>query len=155
MAAVGERARSGGEQAQAEFGAALEEFVRAVLRASGRGVPGGETELTLSQFYVIDALAHRSMTVSEVAREADVAVPTATRALRSLEGRGFVERSRGAGEDGRHVTIVLTPRGRAVLDEKREWVEARQREIFEGLSAAQRRTAARTLTQIAAEIAEL
>jgi MarR family transcriptional regulator, organic hydroperoxide resistance regulator len=150
MAAVGEQAR-----ARTEFGAALEELFRAVRRASGRGVPGGETELTLSQFYVIDALARRSMTVSEVAREADVAVPTATRSLRSLERRGFVERNRGAGEDGRHVTIALTPRGRAVLDEKRDWVERRQRQIFEGLSAAERRTAARTLSWIAAEIAEL
>jgi MarR family transcriptional regulator, organic hydroperoxide resistance regulator len=150
MAAVGEHVR-----ARTEFGAALEELVRAVLRASGRGVPGGETQLTLSQFYVIDALAHRSMTVSEVAREADVAVPTATRSLRSLERRGFVERSRGAGEDGRHVTIALTASGRTVLDEKRAWVEMRQRQIFEGLSASERRTAARTLTRIAAEIAEL
>jgi DNA-binding MarR family transcriptional regulator len=150
MAALGENAR-----ARADFGAALEELVRAVRRASGRGVPGGETQLTLSQFYVIDALAQRAMTVSDVAREADVAVPTATRSLSSLERRGFVERSRGAGEDGRHVTIALTPSGRRVLDEKREWVEMRQREIFEGLSAAERRTAARTLTRIAAEIAEL
>lgn len=142
-------------RAHREFGAALEDLFRAVLRASGRGVPGGETQLTLSQFYVIDALADRSLSVSALARDASVAVPTATRALGSLERRGFVERRRGEGEDGRFVTVALTPRGRAVLDEKRAWVEARQREIFDGLSSSERRTAASTLSAIAAEIAEL
>ena len=40
----------------AEFGDALEELFRAVLKASGRGVPGGDTELTMSQYFVMDAL---------------------------------------------------------------------------------------------------
>jgi DNA-binding MarR family transcriptional regulator len=141
--------------AHAEFGAALEGLFRAVLRASGRGVPGGETELTLSQFYVIDALADHSLTVSQVAREAGVAVPTATRALHALERRGFVDRSRDDGDDGRVVSVELTPAGRRVLDEKRSWVEARQREIFATLSAQQRRHAARTLSAIARDIDQL
>ena len=41
------------------FGASLEGLIRAVLKASGRGVPGGETELTLSQYFVMDAMATR------------------------------------------------------------------------------------------------
>jgi DNA-binding MarR family transcriptional regulator len=138
-----------------EFGAALEELFRAFQRASGRGVPGGETELTMSQFYVMDALADQPLTVSAVAREAAVAVPTATRALRALEGRGFVGRQRGAGDDGRRVTVALTRSGRSVLDEKRTWVQVRQREIFDGLSPAERRTVANSLRAIAREVGEL
>ena len=98
------------EQSQAEFGAALEELWRAVLRSTGRGVPGGETELTLSQFNMMSALGEGSSKVTEVAAAADVAPPTATRALRALEIRGFVERRRNAVGDGRHVTVVLTRR---------------------------------------------
>jgi DNA-binding MarR family transcriptional regulator len=143
------------EQTRAEFAAALEELWRAVLRATGRGVPGGETELTLSQFNMLSALGEGRSKVTEVAAAADVAPPTATRALRALEHRGFVERRRNAGSDGRHVTVVLTAEGRKVLAEKTAWVKARQRQIFESLTEAQRRTAAQTLRAIADDIHEL
>jgi DNA-binding MarR family transcriptional regulator len=143
------------EQSQAEFAAALEELWRAVLRVSGRGVPGGETELTLSQFNMMSALGEGRSKVTEVAAAADVAPPTATRALRALEHRGFVERRRNAAADGRHVTVVLTDEGSKVLAEKTAWVKARQRQIFESLTEAQRRTAAQTLRAIADDIHEL
>src|SRR5918996_1204766 len=84
----------------------------------------------------------------------DVAIPTATRALRSLEERGFVERRRNSGSDGRLVTVALTPAGSAVLAEKTAWVRARQRAIFDSLTSAQRRTAAQTLRMIADDIHE-
>jgi DNA-binding MarR family transcriptional regulator len=144
-----------GRPSHEAFGAALEDLIRAVLKASGRGVPGGETELTLSQYFVMDALADEALTVSEVARAARVAVPTATRALRALERRGFVDRTRDDGDDRRLVTVALTAAGRAVLDEKRTWVEQRQREIFEGLSASERRNVTSALAAIAHNIDEL
>jgi MarR family transcriptional regulator, organic hydroperoxide resistance regulator len=142
-------------QAHKEFGDALEELVRAVLRASGRGVPGGETELTMSQYFVMDAMADEALTVSEVARAAGVAVPTATRALRALETRGFVDRKRNEIEDRRLVTVALTATGRAVLEEKRGWVQERQREIFEGLSQAEQETVTGALSAMAHNIEEL
>lgn len=142
-------------QTHEDFGHALEELFRAVLKASGRGVPGGETELTLSQFFVMEALADEALTVSEVARAARVAVPTATRALRALETRGFVDRERNDDEDRRLVTVALTPGGRGVLDEKRSWVRARQREIFEELTPAEQRTVTGSLRAMAHNIDEL
>jgi MarR family transcriptional regulator, organic hydroperoxide resistance regulator len=138
-----------------EFGVVLEDLIRAVLKASGRGVPGGETELTLSQYFVMDAMADEALTVSEVARAARVAVPTATRSLRALETRGFVDRQRNDDEDRRLVTVALTPSGRAVLDEKRTWVHERQREIFDGLTEAEQETVIGALSAIAHNIDEL
>lgn len=146
---------SANQDSQAEFAAALEELFRAVRRATGRGVPGGDTELTLSQYNLMSALGERPSTVTEIAAVAEVAVPTATRALRSLERRGFVERRRNAGTDGRLVTVALTPAGSAVLTEKTEWVRARQRALFDSLTSTQRRTAAKTLRAISDDIHEL
>jgi DNA-binding MarR family transcriptional regulator len=143
------------DERTAEFAAALDELVRALLRATGRGVPGGETELTLSQFNMLSALGEGASTVTEVAAVADVAPPTATRALRALEARGFVERRRNSGGDGRHVRVALTPTGTTVLAEKTDWVRMRQRAIFEGLTETQRRTAAPTLRAIAEDIDSL
>jgi MarR family transcriptional regulator, organic hydroperoxide resistance regulator len=128
---------------------------RAVLRASGRGVPGGATELTMSQYWVMDALAGEPLTVTEVASAARVAGPSATRALRALERRGFVERRRNAHDDGRLVAVGLTASGPEVLNEKRDWVRTAQGELFDALSPAQRRTAADTLSTIARGIGEL
>jgi DNA-binding MarR family transcriptional regulator len=142
-------------QAHQDFGDALEALIRVVLKASGRGVPGGETELTLSQYFVMDAMADEALTVSEVARAAGVAVPTATRALRALETRGFVDRHRNEDKDRRLVTVALTASGRGVLDEKRTWVHARQSEIFDGLSPAERETVTGALGAIAHNIDEL
>jgi DNA-binding MarR family transcriptional regulator len=148
-------AASGNERAEAAFAAALDVLFRAVLRATGRGVPGGDTELTLSRYNVRSAVGDRPTTISEVARTADVAVPTATRALRALEERGFVRRRRKAGQDGRLVSVALTGGGSKVLAEKTEWVRARQRAIFDGLTRSERRTAARLLERIAADIHDL
>jgi DNA-binding MarR family transcriptional regulator len=142
-------------EVQAEFGSALEELFRAVLRASGRGVPGGDTELTMSQYWVMDALAGEPLTVTAVARSARVSVPSATRALRGLERRDFVELRRNAHDDGRLVVVALTRNGLDVLNEKRAWVRSAQRELFEALSQEERHTAARTLSTLAHRIEEL
>jgi DNA-binding MarR family transcriptional regulator len=143
------------ERDLAAFASALEELFRAVLRASGRGVPGGETELTLSQYFLMDAMGDQELTVSEVARAARVAVPTATRALRALEERGFVERHREDGDDRRLVAVALTRSGQDVLAEKHAWVKKRQREIFDGLARGERETVADTLNVLAEGIAEM
>ena len=143
------------DESRAEFADALDELFRAVLRATGRGVPGGETELTLSQFNMLSALGEGASTVTEVAARADVAPPTATRALSALEMRGFVERRRNSGGDGRLVQVALTPTGATVLAEKTDWVRARQRAIFEGLTDEQRAEAAATLRAIAEDIHSL
>jgi DNA-binding MarR family transcriptional regulator len=143
------------EQAQAEFAEALDDLCFAILRATGRGVPGGETELTLSQYNILQALDGGPATVTEIAASADVAVPTATRALRGLEQRGFLERRRDQSEDGRIVTVSLTATGARVLGEKRAWVRARQRAIFDRLSDSERESAASLLRVIAEDIHEL
>ena len=98
-----------GSETYEEFGDSLEGLIRAVLKASGRGVPGGETELTLSQYFVMDAMADEALTAG----------------------------------------------GRAVLDEKRTWVKARQREIFDGLTAAEQSTVTGALSAITHNIEEL
>jgi DNA-binding MarR family transcriptional regulator len=142
-------------QTHQAFAEALDALFRAVLRATGRGVPGGEAELTLSQYNMLSALGEGASTVTEVAARADVAPPTATRALRALELRGFVERRRNSSGDGRLVRVVLTPTGATVLAEKTDWVRARQRAIFEGLTEDQRVEAAATLRAIAEDIDSL
>ena len=143
------------EQAQAEFADALDDLCFAILRATGRGVPGGDTELTLSQYNVLQALGGGPATVSDIAAAADVAVPTATRALRGLERRGFVERRRDQSLDGRVVTVSLTATGARVLGEKRTWVRGAPACDLRPADDAERESAASLLRVIAEDIHEL
>jgi len=93
-------------------------------------------------------------TVGELAHAAGVATPTVTRVLGSLERDGIVERRRDQA-DRRVVRIRLTPAGRGLMDEKRAWIAERQREVYAGLSEADRRAATRLMRRFAALLEEL
>jgi MarR family transcriptional regulator, organic hydroperoxide resistance regulator len=139
------------------FTGALDDFMRAIRGARGRLVArDGEDELSLPQFQILDPLdaASEALTVSEVAVQAGVATPTATRMLDGLEREGLVCRERRPG-DRRVVHISLTDDGRRRVQAKRARIAARRREIFESLSAAERKQAARVLARLAAAVEDL
>lgn len=139
------------------FTGALDDFMRAIRGARGRLVArDGEDELSLPQFQMLDPLdaASGALTVSELAVQAGVATPTATRMLDGLERDGLVRRERRPG-DRRVVHVSLTGDGRRRVHAKRARIAARRREIFESLSAAERKQAARVLARLAAAVEDL
>ncbi|MFG2725677.1 MarR family winged helix-turn-helix transcriptional regulator [Streptomyces canus] len=92
-----------------------------------------------------------SMPVSQLARTAGVAVPTATRALKQLEEREVVQRARSSSDD-RLVLVGLTPAGRARVIKAQSAFRARQHEVFAELSGVDRRAMTTSLTRLAALI---
>lgn len=139
------------------FTAALDEFMRAIRGARGRLVArDGDESLSLPQFQMLEPLeaASEALTVSEVAVAAGVATPTATRMLDGLEREGLVRRERRP-DDRRVVHVCLTDEGRARVRAKRSHIAARRREIFESLSPAERKQAARVLARLAAAVEDL
>ncbi len=139
------------------FSAALEEFGRAQRRVAGRfnrapAVP----ELSKAQYLLLEPLLREQAQpcVGELAEDAGVSAPTATRMLDGLVRRGVVERHAGA-SDRRTVRIVLTADGRALVEAKRTRVLAAQAQIFAQLTETERHGAARLLTRLAAAIEEL
>jgi DNA-binding MarR family transcriptional regulator len=131
------------------FEAAWEEFFAAAARARARGAreqPGG---LSLSQLKLVLPLqGGASATVGELAENAAVAPPTATRMLDCLERDGLVTRAH-ATHDRRLVTIALTDAGARAVAAKRAAVIARRRELFAAMSATERRYGARLLRSMA------
>jgi DNA-binding MarR family transcriptional regulator len=139
-----------------EFDAAWDEFVGAIRRARGRAAEEAEREgLSLAQFQLLFSFAELgradSLPVGTLAAAAGIAQPTATRTLDGLERQGVVER-RPSTHDRRSVTVHLTPRGRRLLDRKRELVAAKRRAVFESLDPSDREHAARLLRALAAAI---
>jgi MarR family transcriptional regulator, organic hydroperoxide resistance regulator len=141
-----------------DFDAAWDEFFAAIRRARGRATHEAEREgLSLAQFQLLSAFAEReradSLPVGALAEAAGVAPPTATRSLDALERHGIVER-RPSSDDRRSVTVVLTARGRRLLDRKRDLVAAKRRAVYESLEPAERGRAPGLLRALAAAIGE-
>jgi DNA-binding MarR family transcriptional regulator len=61
--------------------------------------------------------ARRPSTITELARRVGLSQPGASRSVRALERRGWLERTRGRRRDHRAVEVVLTPAGAALLDD--------------------------------------
>ncbi len=131
-------------------------FAAAVRRARGAQVQHGERDLTLSQYGLLQPLLNGqpSARVSDLAGEAGISAPTATRILDALERRGLVERRRSA-EDRRGVSVTLTRQGRELLATQHEWMRARERVFYERLPAVERDLAPDLLERLAGLIDEL
>jgi DNA-binding MarR family transcriptional regulator len=134
---------------------AFDEFARAVRRARGVRLAADSEGLTLSQYGLIEPLLQaEGIGVQELAAQAGVAAPTATRVLDTLERRGFVVRNRSE-RDRRAVQVVLTPIGRRALSERHEWLRMREQALFGLLSVRERALAPRLLRRLAALVDEL
>jgi DNA-binding MarR family transcriptional regulator len=101
-----------------QFAAACNAIYFAMRRNRGRTESGGDTEtVTESQATLLEPLAVRgAMPVGALAAHVDLAQPTVTRALKTLERAGIVVRNRRT-SDERTVLVELTPHGHDVLEE--------------------------------------
>ncbi|MFD6198506.1 MarR family winged helix-turn-helix transcriptional regulator [Mycobacteriaceae bacterium NPDC060252] len=119
----------------------------------GRTSPSGtQAGLSRSQLELMAPLLDRdSMSVSQLAGTAGVAVPTATRALKQLEERGVVQRARSSSDD-RLVLVGLTSAGRAQVVKAQAAFRARQHGVFAELTGDDRRAMTASLTRLAALI---
>lgn len=160
---------SAGEEAAVERGAPpagavdaaeFQAFARGsdTLFAALRSVRGriAATEgLSLSAARLVEPLEGRpTVTVSELARHAGVAVPTATRMLQGLEQKGMVTRQRMAGNE-RVVEVALTPDGADALDNQRQRLRAAQRRTFGSMTPEERKVCLTLLDKLTELVAEL
>jgi DNA-binding MarR family transcriptional regulator len=137
-----------------QFLSAFDVFVQAVRRARGAAGKHRGSGLTLSQYRLLEPLLERpDARVNELARQAGVAAPTATRILDALDRGGIVARSPSA-DDRRGVSVALTPAGRRAVADEHDWLRTRQRAFFAGLPADEQELAADLLLRLAKLIDE-
>jgi DNA-binding MarR family transcriptional regulator len=134
---------------------ALQDFFRAARRARGRaaGRPSRDG-LSLAQFHLLEPLADGPLTNRQLAEQAGVSSPTATRMLDLLVGRRLVTRLEDP-VDRRAVLISLTPAGREALAAKLAEVEQGRRRVAAALEPDEQRVAADLLRRLAGVIEEL
>ena len=138
-----------------EFVAAFDAFAQSVRRARGAAAQPGSPALTLSQYGLLQPLRDRpEARVRDLAAQAGITPPTATRILDALERRDLVRRTRLAA-DRRGVAVSLTELGRAQLQAQDAWLCARQRAFLMRMPAHERELAPDLLLRLAALIDEL
>jgi len=139
----------------ADFLAGFDALAQAVRRARGTTGRPGDGVVTLSQYGLLEGLAHRrAARVQELAAEAGVTASTATRILDALERRGIVRRTRSS-QDRRAVAVSLTKLGEHALQAQEEWLRGRERAFYASLPPAEQELAPDLLLRLAVLIDEL
>jgi DNA-binding MarR family transcriptional regulator len=106
----------------------------------------GVPEASWRVLHAISA-APEGLSLIEVARRAHLGASTVTTISDQLAEAGWITRSRDRA-DRRRVVTVLTPAGRAVIDEARAEVNTALTVILERLSATERDTLTRLLLRL-------
>ena len=141
--------------APSAFEDAWQEFIDALKRARGRSEPDVSGGLTLAQYHLLEPLSRGGeLRVGDLAVQAGVSKPVATRMVARLDDSGLVSRH-SDDDDGRAVRVSLTNAGRRAAGTKRRYVASRRRELAEALDAAEREQAAVLLRRLAKVIDEL
>jgi DNA-binding MarR family transcriptional regulator len=141
--------------AQHELTDALHDFFQAARRARGRAArdtsPGG---LSLAQYHLLEPLGGGPRTNRELAEQAGISAPTATRIVDGLLQRELVSRVEDP-TDRRAVVISLTAAGRSSLARKQREYAARRNRIAEAIEPHEQEVATELLRRLAAVIEEL
>ena len=138
-----------------QFLDAFDALAQAIRRARGAQASPDSRGLSLSQYGLLQPLAHADRArVSQLSGGAGIAPSTASRILDVLERRELIRRERHTG-DRRAVEVTLTERGRELLHDEDEWLRGRQREFFAGLPSTEQALAPDLLLRLAALIDEL
>ncbi len=128
---------------------------RAIVALSVRSLSAVSEEVTLAQYRTLVVLASRGpQAVVALAEDLGVSAPTASRMCDRLVRDGLISRTEDA-EDRRRVSLILTTRGRRLLDEVtvRRRVEIRQ--VLEAMPAEVQRTLVDGLHRFAAAAGEV
>ncbi len=137
----------GSDEGVEELAQAADTLFLAMRKARGRAADAGG--LSLSQLALLDPLASGDeLPVSRLAATAGVSVPTATRMLQQLEGKGVVLRRRSP-EDERRVLVRLTEEGTEQLTRLREQRREAQRRGYASFTPAERTRLAVQLHRLA------
>ena len=137
------------------FSRAWEDFFRATRRRRARHEAVDDGPLTIPQYQLLEPLlAGDARSVRDLAEQAGVSPPSATRMLDGLERAAFVTRSPSP-RDRRVVDVALTPDGDRIVRERREQIDAWRRRLYESLPPQDRDQAARLLQHLSEAIESL
>ncbi len=93
-------------------------------------------DLSINEMHMLEAVGkgkNKPKTISEIAEDLGITLPSVTVAINKLVKKGYVEKLRGE-EDGRIVYVTLTKQGRKIDSVHRYFHESMVRSIISGMS---------------------
>jgi DNA-binding MarR family transcriptional regulator len=120
----------------------------AVRRLRGRETQNADGLSNAQYGLLFGLVCDRPMSARELADAADLTPATVAQMLDSLAAAGLVQRSRSE-QDKRVVLTALTPRGQALIEERRTRTEPLWRAALSPFSDAELLTAAAVLDRLA------
>jgi DNA-binding MarR family transcriptional regulator len=104
------------DQFERSLNALLIETFRDILEVEALILQRSDPGLSINEVHLIESVRHgenHSRTVSEIASDLRIAVPSATVAVNKLERKGYLKKERSS-DDGRSVRITLTREGEKI-----------------------------------------
>lgn len=123
---------------------------RSVLKVEEDTLKSTRINLSISGLHLLEAVGknrEQGRTISEIAQELDITLPSVTIAINKLYKKGYVKKIR-SGKDARMVYVVLTKQGRKVDNAHRYFHRQMVRKISSELSEEEKQILARGITKL-------
>ncbi|MGI9276379.1 MAG: MarR family winged helix-turn-helix transcriptional regulator [Endozoicomonas sp.] len=113
-----------------------------------RELPGDACSLSYVEYDYLETLGEKgAMRLSDLAEQMRVSKPTASNMVGRLEHKGLVSRH-SCPEDGRAVSLVLSPKGQELLDIDRKFYSQLIGELLQGISSEDQSSLEELLTRM-------
>lgn len=109
-----------------------------------------QENLSISELHLLEAVAkngERGSSISEIAAELEITLPSVTVAVNKMAKKGFVEKKRSE-MDGRQVLVKLTKQGRKVNAGHQYFHENMVRNAAEGMTEEEKAALAQALRKL-------
>lgn len=121
----------------AELNNVLVETFRSILKVEEVALKNtGMKDLSISEMHLLETVGKNKesgRTISDIAQDAGITLPSVTIAINKLEKKGYVQKIKN-GEDGRMVYVILTKIGKKIDSVHRYFHEQMIRKVSRDLS---------------------
>ena len=128
----------------------LVDTFRSILKVEEDTLRSTRVNLSISELHLLEAVGknrEEGRTISDIAQELDVTLPSVTVAINKLLKKGYVRKVKSAG-DGRMVFVTLTKLGHKMDNAHRYFHEQMVRKVGEGLSEEEKRVLTRGIVKL-------
>ncbi|WP_164918981.1 MULTISPECIES: MarR family winged helix-turn-helix transcriptional regulator [Acutalibacteraceae] len=128
----------------------LVDTFRSILKVEEDTLRSTKIDLSISELHLLEAVGknrEQGRTISELAQELDITLPSVTVAINKLLKKGYVQKKK-SGEDARMVYVILTKQGSKVDHAHRYFHRQMVRQVSSGFSEEEKQILARGIFKL-------
>jgi DNA-binding MarR family transcriptional regulator len=137
---------------ESDINDAFMQIYNSIHRVEERMLKHSTLDLSISELDMLEtvgAYGEKGCTISDIARDNNVTLPTVTVAIKRLEAKGYVEKNR-CKQDGRVVYVILTRLGKKADAAHRYFHERMVRSFIKDVDQEERELLLRALNNLGA-----